>query len=237
MEILIPMIIIQVVTFFALVYVLRRLMYSASAEEAKRLKQMEEEYLLRTQQLSSKMDDVDKEYRAKVNIAEEEARRVREQAKLDAEKIKEETLTKAHDESEKIVNQAINTRNKIRQELESQMQSRALETSRKLVSKVMSSKHVKLLHEGLLEEMIEELEKADGGKLAVAPDKGEVDLPYEMGKEWVERITAAVSKKAGKKIALTEKIDKNVVAGAVIKLGSIIIDGSIAGRLKDAYTD
>ncbi|HRZ67813.1 MAG TPA: hypothetical protein P5521_06735, partial [Candidatus Omnitrophota bacterium] len=114
MEILIPMIILQVVTFAALVFVLRKLMYSASADEAKRLKQMEEEYLRRTQDLAAKMESVDKEYRAKVTIAEEEARRLREEAKVEAEKIKEESLSKAHDESERIVNQAVNTRSKIK---------------------------------------------------------------------------------------------------------------------------
>ncbi|MBP6944359.1 MAG: F0F1 ATP synthase subunit delta [Candidatus Omnitrophica bacterium] len=237
MEILIPMIILQVVTFAALVFVLRKLMYSASAEEAKRLKQMEEEYLRRTQDLSAKMESVDKEYRAKVTIAEEEARRLREEAKVEAEKIKEESLSKAHDESERIVNQAVNTRSKIKQEIEAQAQSKVLDASRKLVAKVLSSKQLKRMHEDLVEELIGELEKADGRKLAEAAEKGEVSVPYEMGREWVEKIAAAVSKKAGKKVSLTEKADKGVVAGAVIKLGSIIIDGSIIGRLKDAYTD
>jgi len=237
MEILIPMIILQVVTFAALVFVLRKLMYSASADEARRLKQMEEEYLRRTQDLAAKMESVDKEYRAKVTIAEEEARRLREEAKVESEKIKEESLAKARDESERIVNQAVNTRSKIKQEIESQVQSRVLDTSRKLVAKVLSSKQLKLMHEGLVEELITELEKSDGRKLTEAPDKGEISVPYEMGKEWVEKIAAAVSKRAGRKVSLSEKADKDVIAGAVIRLGSIIIDGSITGRLKDAYTD
>lgn len=237
MEILIPMIILQVVTFAALVFVLRKLMYSASAEEAGRLKQMEEEYLRRTQDLAAKMDAVDKEYRAKVTVAEDEARRLKEDAKVESEKIKEESLTKAHDESERIVNQAVNTRSKIRQELEAQMLDKALELSRTLISKVIDSKHQKLLHIGLIDELIDELDKLDGAKLAVAPDKGEVTAPYELGKDTLEKISSAISKKAGRKVQLTEKTDKALAAGAVIKLGSIVIDGSIAGRLKDAYAD
>jgi F-type H+-transporting ATPase subunit delta len=237
MEILIPMIILQVVTFAALVFVLRKLMYSASTEEAKRLKQMEEEYIRRTQELAMKMDSVDKEYKAKVNIAEEEARHIREQAKVDAEKARDESLNKAHAESERIVNQAINTRNKIRQELEEQLQDKALETARKLIPKILESKHQKALHAGLAEERAEALESVPPEKFAVSPEKGEVSTAYELGKDAVEKMAAVISKKAGKKIVLTEKVDKAVVAGVVIKLGSIIIDGSILGRLKDARAD
>jgi len=237
MEILIPMIILQVVTFAALVFVLRKLMYSASADEAGRLKQMEEEYIRRTQDLAAKMDAVDKEYRAKVTIAEEEVRRLKDEAKIEVEKIKEDSLTKARDESERIVNQAVSTRAKIRQELEAQALDKALELSRKLIEKVIDSKHQKLLHAGLIDELIDELDKVDGAKLSVAPDKGEVAVAHELGKDALDRIAAAVSKKAGKKIQLTEKTDRSLAAGAVIKLGSIVIDGSIAGRLKDAYAD
>ncbi len=237
MEILIPMIILQVVTFAALVFVLRKLMYSASTEEARRLKHMEEEYIRRTQELALKMDSVDKEYKAKVNIAEEEARHIREQAKVEAEKIRDESLTRAHDESERIVNQAINTRNKIRQELESQLQDKAFEIARGLIPKIIESKHQKALHAGLAEEMVDALEGIPPEKFAVSPDKGEVTAAYELGKDAVEKMAAVISKKAGKKIVLTEKIDKTTVAGAVIRLGSIIIDGSISGRLRDARAD
>jgi F0F1-type ATP synthase delta subunit len=187
--------------------------------------------------LDLSLDIAEQEVQAAINAAEEEARRLREEAKVEAEKIKEESLTKARDESERIVNQAVNTRSKIKQEIESQVQSKVLDASRKLVAKVLSLKQLKLMHEGLIEELITELEKADGRKLTEAPDRGEISVPYEMGKEWVDKIAAAVSKRAGKKVSLSEKTDKEVVAGAVIKLGSIIIDGSVTGRLKDAYTD
>jgi F0F1-type ATP synthase delta subunit len=106
-----------------------------------------------------------------------------------------------------------------------------------MLRKVLGSEHRESLHDGLIDEMMSELEKTDAGKLAIQEEKGEIISPYELSKDKVLKAESVLSRKTGKKISLSVRIEKPVIAGMIIKIGSLTIDGSLSGRLKDAYED
>jgi len=234
-ELVAPLIILQVIVFVVIIFFLRKMMYSASSEEIDRLKKLEAEYTRRTNDLAAKLDETERQLKARADLAEDEARRISEQAKADAEKVKEEALVKARQESERIVSQALSTKDKVKEDIESQMKDRCASISQDMIRKIFNSKHQQPVHEGFVNEIIEELERVEAGKLNVLSEKGELITPYEIDERTKEKIASIISKKSGKKISLSEKIDKSVIAGIVIKLGSLVIDGSLSGRLKDAY--
>ena len=49
-----------------------------------------------------------------------------------------------------------------------------------------------------------------------------------------EMLRQKLSSKLNKEIELTERIDDSVMAGILIKLGSLILDGSLANKLRIA---
>ena len=63
---IIQMIIIQVITFAALVFVLRKIMYSASFGETKRLQQLNQENAKKAQELVNKIEEAEKQYQEKL---------------------------------------------------------------------------------------------------------------------------------------------------------------------------
>ena len=231
---IIQLIIIQVMTFAALVFVLRKIMYSASFGETKRLQQLNQENAKKTQELANKIEEAEKQYQEKLAHAEDEVKKLKSQANEEVNKLKEEALSKAKQESERIVNQALNTKEKLKEEIASQMKEKSVEQSLRLIQDVLSLKNQTLVHEGLIDDVIEEIEKLEQGRLQARTDKGELITPHAIDKSRKEKIKAVLSKKTGKKIALEEKIDKEVIAGITIKLGSLVIDGSLAGKLKEA---
>ena len=231
---IIQLIIIQVMTFAALVFVLRKIMYSASFGETKRLQQLNQENAKKTQELANKIEEAEKQYQEKLAHAEDEVKKLKSRAKEEVEKLKEATLDKAKQESERIVKQALNTKEKVREEIASQMKERSVDQSLKLVQNILSSNHQRLVHEGLIEDVLEEMGKIEQGKLQTKTDKGELITPYEVEKSKKEKIATILSKKTDKKISLEEKIDKELIAGVTIKLGSLVIDGSLAGKLRAA---
>ncbi len=230
---IIQLIIIQVMTFLALVFILRKIMYSASLNETKRLQKLNQENAKKAEELTKKMEETERQYREKMASAEDEARRLKTRAREEAEGLREKLLNKARQESERIVNQALNSKEKLREEIEAEMQKKNVEQSLKLAQDLLSSKHQRLVHEGLVGEVLEEIEKIERGKLKVRTEKGQLTTPYEVDKRKKEKIVTVLSRKIGKKISLQEKIDKGIIAGIVIKLGSLVIDGSLAGKLRE----
>ena len=231
---IIQLIIIQVITFVALVFVLRKIMYSASFTETKRLQQLNRENAKRAQELSAKMEEAEKQCRDKLEAAEREANRLKAQANEENEKLKQEALSKARQEGERIVKQALNTKEKIREELDAQLQQKCADQSLVLIEKVLNSKSVLSLHNALVKDALEEIGKIDASKLAVNTDKGELIAANEITKADKEALVMSISKKTGRNISLEELTDKSLIAGITIRLGSLVIDGSLSGKLKEA---
>ena len=231
---IIQLIIIQIATFVALVFVMRKIMYSASMNETKRLQVLNEENSKKAQELALKIEDARKQYRDKIAAAEDEIAKLKVQAKEDARLLKEDALNKARQEGERIVAGALNSKEEIRAEIEAQMKEASIGQSLKLVRAVLGSDNLKILHQSCLREAIKEIEKIDNSNFRVTAAEGELITPYEIDKETKEKIAGLLSGKTNKKIVLSEKIDKEIIAGITVKLGSMIIDGSLSGKLKEA---
>ena len=231
---IIQLIIIQVLTFLALVFVLRKIIYSASYLETKRLQQLNEENSKKTQELAAMLEDAQRQCQEKMESAEKEAKRLKSQAEEEIGKLKEDVLNKARQEGERIVNQALNTKEKLKEEIESKMVEKSIEQSLKLIHAVLSAQNQLSLHQGLVDNILEEIEKTEPEKLKINIYQGKLLTPYEITIPKREKIIAVLSKKSGKEISLEEEIDKNIIAGITIKLGSLVIDGSLANKLKEA---
>ena len=54
----------------------------------------------------------------------------------------------------------------------------------------------------------------------------------DVSDQQVQAIAASLSKRLGKKVSLTTKIDETLIGGAVIRAGDMVIDGSVRGRLE-----
>ncbi|MDH3778496.1 MAG: ATP synthase F1 subunit delta, partial [Gammaproteobacteria bacterium] len=47
-----------------------------------------------------------------------------------------------------------------------------------------------------------------------------------------QEITASLRKRLGRDVKLTTEIDENLIGGAVIRAGDVVIDGSLRARLE-----
>ena len=58
----------------------------------------------------------------------------------------------------------------------------------------------------------------------------------EVSNDQVNAIAASLSKRLGKKVSLTTRIDETLIGGAIVRAGDMVIDGSIRGRLEKLST-
>ena len=70
-----------------------------------------------------------------------------------------------------------------------------------------------------------------------AESEGAVDAEIisamEMTDDQQQAIAAALQKRLGREVKLVTKIDPNLMGGAIIRAGDLVIDGSIQSRLKE----
>lgn len=88
---------------------------------------------------------------------------------------------------------------------------------------------------------------AENDRLTLLPDiaalyhtykvqaEGRVDAELisalKVGEDQKQAIVASLSKRLGKQVSLTTRIDRHLIGGAIVRAGDTVIDGSVRGRL------
>ena len=94
---------------------------------------------------------------------------------------------------------------------------------------------MKWFHEGLVTEVLKAIEDIDPSRLqGIQVDgKAAAHTPYELPPKQLNKLNQALSGKAEKKIEVDQVPDKDVIAGITVRMGSLVIDGSLAGKLRE----
>lgn len=75
--------------------------------------------------------------------------------------------------------------------------------------------------------LFEELKSESQGEV-----EGELIAAAEVSQEQESAIVTALEKRLGRKVKLVTKIDESLLGGAVIRVGDLVIDGSLQGRFQ-----
>lgn len=74
-----------------------------------------------------------------------------------------------------------------------------------------------------------------------ADAEGTVDIEvisaFELKREDLQRITQAVKKRLNKNVAVNTRTDRNLIGGVVIRVGDLVIDASLRGRLHQLQSE
>jgi len=229
---LIQLVVIQIITFVAIVFTLRKLLYVETAKEAGRLKKLKQEAAAMQRELTQKMEAAENAYREKVAVAEEHIRSFRLKAEEQAEEMKKDTLDRANEESERILNAASNAREKMREEIALEMRKRAPALASRIFIDVLSEKTKLAAHREFVVEVANEMKKIDKAKFNLKIEKGELETAYPLDKSEKSSLSSLVVERLGYKIPFEEKVDERLVAGVIIRLGTLVIDGSLSNRLR-----
>ena len=231
---LIQLIVIQVLTFFAIVFVLRKLLYTESAREAKRLAQLREENSVKERELREKIEAANGVYKEKLAKTEEDIKRLRRKAEEENEQARKKLMEKAKAEADELVRAAVNAKEKMRDEVSIEMKARCPAIASQIFEAVLSDKVKEAVHKEFIREVINQVKKMDGSRFNVKAKSAELSSAYPLSREEKHEITAALEAKLGRDVSAEEKKDKGLVAGLSIKLGSLLIDGTLANRLRQA---
>lgn len=229
---LLQLIIIQFITFLAIVFVLRKLLYTETAKEARRLKIITEENSKKQRELREKIEAAEGAYQEKLRSAKEDIRGLQAKADAEIETTRKDMIDKAKEESERIINAAINAKGKIRDEINLEMQKKVPALASRIVREILSPRVKETVHKELIKGVNDAIGNIEKSRFKIKVKKGEITSAYPVEKNEKNTLLSAVFQKLGYKIPFDEKEDGKLVAGVVIRLGTLVIDGSLENRLK-----
>lgn len=228
------LILIQIITFGLLAFLLRQFLTHHVTQSQDRLQQLVQENRKREEELKEKRSLLENEFQSKVDQQNAEVGQLKSEAEANARKLQEEALAKAEEERRKMLAEAEAQMESFRKQLVQEMEEKTLGLAADIIHHVFSAAVAKGIHAQLTDELIGEIENADGQALQFDVDEVEVLVPYPLTEAQMRRMQEIFSKKMEKTLEIKQTVQPDILTGMVVRLGNLVLDGSLKNKLKGA---
>jgi len=226
------LVLIQVTTFVLIIMFLRWLLSSHITRALRRLQQLNQENLAKGKSLKEELERAKREAEREIKEGRSQAEAIKEEAKEEAEKVREDMLGQAKKEAKRLINEAVRDCQRKSAELSLKMQEKAVYLANDMIRYIFTEKGREDLHIQLIDELLVEIKALGKEKVKAKGNKAEVVCAYPLRDAQKKSLKEILSSKLNRDIVFTEKIDQEIVAGLVVRLGGFVIDGSIKNKFR-----
>lgn len=227
---------IQVATFALLIFFLWQLFYRQAAKTQTRLEHVYQDNLRREQELSRLMAEKTKELEAKTAQAEEDLRRLKAETQYELEQMREQAQAEAKTQAARIIAEAKTVSERTQARLVTEAEQQTITLAAEILRSLFTPRVAEGIHHHLVAGQIEEVARLESRRFALNGESAEVTVPTPLTPAQRHALTAALSAKVGRLITLQESADPALIAGIVVKIGTIVLDGSLQARLQATLT-
>jgi hypothetical protein len=117
------------------------------------------------------------------------------------------------------------------------MESKAVDFAGRMFRLVFSERLNDALNRAFIDELIDALEDTDAAGITVDSDGTRFVASHPIDAEQKNRLQGVLKQKFHVDVKIDEQINEELLAGLVIKLGSLEIDGSLLSRYQEAASE
>ena len=231
---ILQVIVVQGVFFGVIIFFLRRIMLSSTDSAVKRLNSETEAVRAKQAELNRKIKEADEELTKRKKEAEDLTRKMKEEAEEVARTEREKMVKKAREEGEEIISKAQRTKDLIRTEIIKEMELKTIDFSAQILGTVFSEKSRKVLDAQLLADFLESLDKMNLTEVAVETDTAEMITAVEVDNAVKQHLADLLKEKLKSEIKVKNTVNSQILGGAILRFGSLAVDGSLQNMIKDA---
>lgn len=214
------------------VFLWKRIVFKTLASTTQRLEDLDQESLKKLEQAKKKLEEAESQARDILQQAKTEALTMRQEILANANAEKEQILQKAKARSEELIDQGESARQALIEEFEKKISVESVKKAASLLAQVIPEDIQEQLHASLTKTLL------DSGisqqkNIDIPKDVKEVKITSAAALAEAEKksLLKILKDKVGKDFSLHETIDKNLIAGFMVQIGSLILDGSLRHKI------
>lgn len=228
---------VHVVGWVVVVSVIRKLLFSDTMRAVRRIGQAEAEIRKREDTIRQEIEAHEKEFARKKAEAEEEVQQRREASEKDILRMRDKMLDDSKKDAAKILEQAKKSEEKVKSQYALEMEEKMVDYAGDLFKLVFSERIGQELNRQFIDELLDALEEIDGASITVEGGDAEFIASHPILPEQKRRLEEMLASKFGVTLKVEEKLQEDLLAGLVLKLGSLEIDGSLLNRYREAAAE
>jgi F0F1-type ATP synthase membrane subunit b/b' len=135
---------------------------------------------------------------------------------------------------EKIIEQAKKNEENFKQQLALEMEAKTVDYAGQVFKLVFSEKTTAELNKEFISELLDALDEVEAGTITVEADNAEFISSHPIVDEQKVRLEKIIEDKFGVKIKVEETVQEDLLAGLIIKMGTLEVDASLLNRYQEA---
>jgi len=230
----VSMIAVLVILFIIMITFMSRVMKSQVTSATSHLDELAGEYTKKEAEVRKQLDDVKRQSQEILANAQKEVQAQKEAMEKQIAEEKAKILAEAHHNADEVIKQADNARLALLAEMNNKVDEKAIVKAVELLSSAMPENIRRDLQhvwfEALLNSSYEQIDR-----LNIPEGLNEIKVvsafPLDEGQR--QRLKDKLQEKLKLDITLTEEVDPGIIAGLVVSIGSLFLDGSLKFKIEE----
>ena len=230
----VALIILQLAIFGALIFFFRKIMNQNVVAATQHLDELRHDYEKKQQLIETQMEEAKVKAQEIVTQTKQEVEKQKEAIFQKAEQEREKMVQEARARAEEIIQEAEKSRYLLLAELKQRIEKESIHKACELIGQVLPERFRKEVHihwsEELQRNSLSQLEK-----VRIPQDVEEVKITsaFPLDEAMRQGLLKNIKNKLGEDIRVKEEVDPKIVAGFIISLGSLLIDGSLKNKIEE----
>jgi len=231
---MVSLILLQLLIFVGLIFILRRVLTQNVVLATKHLDELNQDYTKKEEEAARQLEEATQKARGIIAKAAEEAETLKGRIIKESNDEGEGIVKEARAKSDEIIQQADKERLRLLSEVEERVADEAINRACELIQRTLPEQFKQDAHSQWVEELI-----ADGftklESLRIPPDIREIKIisAFKLNESQHKSISKKLKDALGHEVALVEEVDPKIVAGFVINIGSLVLDGSLKNKIQE----
>ena len=231
---IIPLIVLLLLIFAVMIIIFQKIMKQNVVLATRHLDELSLDYAKKDKEINLRLQEAKQKCQELINQAGEEAQNIKAQMVKEAEDQRDKILAEARTQSEEMIQQADKSRQLLLAEINARINKEATDKACELIENTLPERFKQEVHLHWVEELISgdfnALER-----LRIPKDVREIKIVSAFGLNEGQR--RALYKKLKEVLncdALPkEEVDPKLVAGIIIHIGSLVLDGSLKNKIQE----
>jgi ATP synthase F1 delta subunit len=231
---IVSMLLLMAIVFGGMIFFLRKILTQNVIVATKHIEELSQDHAQKQTELTRQVEEAKLKSDEMLRTAQEEALRTKTQIIRDAEAERDRILQQTHTKSEEMMQQADKSRQMLLAEVTERIAKEAVDKACELIHDTLPEQFKLDVHKGWMAELLEDgFEQFE--RLKIPEDLKDVKIASAFPLDEAQRknLTKKLKGALHRDIVLQEEVNPRMVAGFVVTIGSLVLDGSLRGKIQE----
>jgi len=231
---IISLVLLQLIIFAGLIFFFKRILDRNVVSATRHLEELNQNYERKDNEVNRLLGEAKQKSEETVTKARQEAEREKSEILKKAEAERDKILGQARTQGEDIMQQADKSRQLLISELGERISKEAIDKACELIQNNLPEQFKRGVHSQWTEELIDE--SFDQLKHLQIPEEVKeirITSAFPLNEEQRKSLSKRIKQLLNREVTLKEETDPKIVAGLVVVIGSLVLDGSLKNRIQE----